>query len=102
MSSDSNYMNLDNVYNTDLKIKYLLNNESFLINEISDNLINLNECINNILGTSLLDIGNDIIGNLKRIYQNNLEYEKYVYNKYEGYYSTLKIAENKFDTIIDK
>lgn len=102
MSNDSNYMDLDNVYNTDLKIKYLLNNESFLINEIFDNLINLDECINDIFGTSLFNISNDIIGNLKRIYQNNLEYEKYVYSKYEEYYNTLKIVQNKFDTIIDK
>ena len=102
MTSDNNYMDLDKIYNTDLKIKYLINNESYLTEEINEAFSDIESYINTNFKNDLLNISSDINSNLKKILQNNIEYEKYVYRKYEEYYNTLNFVENKFDSILDE
>ena len=98
---ENSYMDIDKMYNNDLKIKYLINNESYLVNDISENFSNIQSSIDTQYVSKLIEIGDDICNNLRTLLKNEFEYEKYTYKKYKEYYSTLKISENTFDTILN-
>ena len=100
-SYENNYMDLDKMYNTDLKIKYLINNETYLSGEIAEALLSVQSTIDAKYNSNLIDISEDISKNMNTLLKNENEYEQYIYKKYADYCTAAKASENRLDSILN-
>lgn len=94
------FMDTDQVYNIDLKLKYLINDITVLINEINESISDVHSNFKLKNDKELEDISESAINNLKTTLKNNIEYENYVYKKYEAYIESLNESKEILNSIL--
>ena len=94
------FMDTYQVYNIDLKLKYLINDITVLINEINESISDVHSNFKLKNDKELEDISESAINNLKTTLKNNIEYENYVYKKYEAYIESLNESKEILNSIL--